>query len=159
MFVQGKLHGYDDLFSLGVQHFHEECLSGSTSSAVLQIKMVFTTSSHRMYFRNNTYQFCEFFLCTPHQTINIKRNKTKENINLKTHINNNCKLNASSAIWFEYSYRSFFEESKNKIKLKQSQQDPSIEFSISINVFALKKFDEIMVHTYLNWWITSKCII
>lgn len=50
------------LFPFGVQHFHEKGLCGSTSSAVFQIEMIFTTCSHRMDFRNNTYQFCKFLL-------------------------------------------------------------------------------------------------
>lgn len=50
------------LFSLGMQHFHEKCLRWGTSSTVLWIEMILTTCSHRMNFRNNTYQFCEFLL-------------------------------------------------------------------------------------------------
>lgn len=76
---------FNHLFSLGVQHFHEESLCGCTSSTMLQIKVIFSAGSHYMNFRNNTYQFCEFFLYSyklsrqaTHNSNRVEESKEKE---------------------------------------------------------------------------------
>lgn len=90
---------FNHLFSLGVQHFHEESLCGCTSSTMLQIKVIFSAGSHYMNFRNNTYQFCEFFLNSyklgrqaTHDSNRVEESKEKEKERKKWKNNLICQL-------------------------------------------------------------------
>lgn len=60
--MEREMRGWTSLFSLGVQHLHEQRLCGSAAAAVLQVQALLASGGYVMNIGQHGQKFSEFVL-------------------------------------------------------------------------------------------------